>query len=88
MIAIDWEPSRFAKGGDSKTLRILEEYGLKDNHFNLCHSNQLTDISSALDKIESSFNIDKVRETNIKMRKKLNKIMAMIKQDWLRLADD
>ena len=88
VIAIDWEPSRFAKGGDSKTLLILEEYGLKDNHFNLCHSNQLTDISSALDKIESSFNIDKVRETNIKMRKKLNEIMAMIKQDRLRLADD
>ena len=86
VIAIDWDPSRFAKGGDSKTLRILEEYGLKDNHFNLCHSNQLTDISSALDKIESSFNIDKVRETNIKMRKKLNEIMAMIKQDRLSLA--
>lgn len=79
VIAIDWDPSRFAKGGDSKTLRILEEYGLKDNHFNLCHSNQLTDISSALDKVELSFNLDKVRETNIKMRNKLNEIMAMIK---------
>lgn len=80
VIAIDWDPSRFAKGGDSKTLRILEEYGLEKNHFNFSHSAQLSDISYALDQILSSFDINKVRETNQDMRNKLNKILMIIKQ--------
>lgn len=80
VIAIDWDPNRFANGGDSKTLRILEEYGIKKNHFNLCHSCQLSAISSALDEAMSSFDVDKVRVTNREMQDKLNQILMMVKQ--------
>lgn len=80
VIAIDWDPYRFANGGDSKTLRILEDYGLQNNHFNLANCTDLTPISVAISSIEKFFDVEKVRQTNIKIQKDLSAILAHIDQ--------
>lgn len=71
VVAIDWDPNRFAKGGDSKTLRILEDYGLEKYHFNLAGSNDLNPISNAVCRIEKSFDKTVVRGVNNQITQKL-----------------
>lgn len=44
VIAVDWEKDRFSSTGDSKTLRILKDYGLEKNHVTLTNARQLHDI--------------------------------------------
>lgn len=44
VIAVDWEKDRFSSTGDSKTLRILKDYGLEKNHVTLANARQLHDI--------------------------------------------
>ena len=47
VIAVDWEEKRFSESGDSKTYRILEDYGLEQFHFTFRKEEQLKDIISA-----------------------------------------
>lgn len=78
VIAIDWDSNRFAKGGDSKTLRILEDYGLQDYHFNLAESNDIEPIAEAVRKVEKSFNKSNVRIVNNQITKNLSDIKELI----------
>ena len=80
VIAIDWDPNRFANGGDSKTLRILEDYGLQESHFNLANSKDLSPIAEAVKRIEKDFDAERVRNVNEQMYNKLENIKKVIKQ--------
>lgn len=48
VIAVDWEPKRISETGDSKTFRILEDYGLEQFHFTFRGEEQLKDIVNAI----------------------------------------
>ena len=80
VIAIDWDPSRFAKGGDSKTLRILEDYGLQEYHFNLAESNDLEPIADAVHRIGDSFDKNTVRDVNTQIAHELSDIKDLIRK--------
>ena len=80
VIAIDWDPNRFAKGGDSKTLRILEDYGLQEYHFNLAESNDLEPIADAVHRIGDSFDKNTVRYVNTQIAHELSDIKDLIRK--------
>ena len=80
VIAIDWDPNRFAKGGDSKTLRILEDYGLQEYHFNLAESNDLEPIADAVHRIGDSFDKNTVRDVNTQIAHELSDIKDLIRK--------
>lgn len=79
VIAVDWNPYRFAKGGDSKTFRILEDYGMENMHFNLCGQKDLSPIIKCLENVDLMFNKDFVKEINNRIYKKCDTIVDMIK---------
>jgi len=82
VIAIDWEKNRFAEKGDSKTYRILEDYGLTALHFNLCLSSDLSPITEAIRRIDMLFDrkaiIEKNEEITQRAYELLNEIKATI----------
>lgn len=80
VVAIDWDPNRFAKGGDSKTLRILEDYGLKHLHFNLCGKTDITPVIDALKKIDVLFNSQHVKNVNILQQQRIESLFEQIKE--------
>lgn len=79
VIAVDWDPSRFNKNGDSKTLRILEDYEHQHLHFNLCNNNDFSPICKAVRNIGQLFNLKKVRQINEKQIEVANIFLDHIK---------
>ena len=57
VVAIDWDSARFSKGGDSKTLRILEDYEHEYLHFNLCGKTDFSPVINAVKNINNLFGI-------------------------------
>lgn len=80
VIAIDWDPQRFTIGGDSKTLRILEDYKHKHLHFNLCNSTDLRPIISMAKNIKNNFDVESVRSVNNMMKQQINSILIRINE--------
>ncbi|MBP1615191.1 MAG: hypothetical protein H6Q13_2639 [Bacteroidetes bacterium] len=64
VIAIDWDKNRFASEGDSKTYRILEDYGLSPLHFNLSLSDDLDSICHVINEIDMYFDLRKIKICN------------------------
>lgn len=79
VIAIDWDPNRFSSGGDSKTLRILEDYGLEEYHFNLADSNIIDSIADAVKRIELCFDKTRVADVNNRIKARLTEVCQLIK---------
>ena len=78
VIAVDWDPNRFSEDGDSKTLRILEDYGLENFHFNLSNSSDLNPVADAVCRIEKEFDNMNVRDVNIQITQKLSDVKDLI----------
>lgn len=78
VIAIDWEKSRFASEGDSKTYRILEDYNLNTCHFNLSESSNLSLICDAIENINTVFNPTIVKQKNELYIKTASNILTQI----------
>ncbi len=78
VIAIDWNKDRFSIEGDSKTYRILEDYGLTDFHFNFSTNIDINIISQAIDRINNQFTSDYVKQTNEELVMKANCILRRI----------
>lgn len=85
VIAVDWESDRFAKDGDSKTLRILEDYGLKHLHFNLCCNSDLSQITKSLKDLDNLYKKELLAEINQQMYIKLNQILHEIRKSMMNL---
>ncbi len=78
VIAIDWDPARFSKGGDSKTLRILQDYGLEHLHFNLCNSTDFTPVIESLKNIDRLHDKHTLAEVNNQMYERKNQLLSEI----------
>lgn len=81
VIAVDWEPNRFTKGGDSKTMRILEDYGMEKMHFNLCNKKDTSSIIECLRNVDVLFDRNAVIAKNIQIHKNVYDILEMIKSN-------
>lgn len=79
VVAIDWDPARFNQGGDSKTMRILEDYKHEHLHFNLCGVNDLSQVINAVQNIDNLFDLNTVRRVNEYQNNRLNEILQIIK---------
>ena len=84
VVAIDWDKNRFAAEGDSKTFRILEDYGHQHLHFNLCGSADLTTICTTVENITHLFDLKKIKEVNNIQTEFANKILIVLKDILLR----
>lgn len=80
VIAIDWDPVRFSKNGDSKTLRILEDYNHEHLHFNLCEKTDISVVIDAVRNINKLFDLRKVKEVNAMQQKSIDTILEQIKE--------
>lgn len=81
VVAIDWDPARFSKGGDSKTLRILEDYGHEHLHFNLCGKIDFSPVIDAVKNIERLYDLQKVKQVNILQQQRIDAILKQIKEN-------
>lgn len=81
VVAIDWNPARFSKGGDSKTLRILEDYGHEHLHFNLCGKIDFSPVIDAVKNIERLYDLQKVKQVNIMQQQRIDAILKQIKEN-------
>lgn len=81
VVAIDWDPARFSKGGDSKTLRILEDYGHEHLHFNLCGKIDLSPVIDAVKNIERLYDLQKVKQVNMLQQQRIDAILKQIKEN-------
>lgn len=81
VVAIDWDPARFSKGGDSKTLRILEDYGHDHLHFNLCGKIDFSPVIDAVKNIERLYDLQKVKQVNILQQQRIDAILKQIKEN-------
>lgn len=81
VVAIDWDPARFSKGGDSKTLRILEDYGHEHLHFNLCGKIDFSPVIDAVKNIERLYDLQKVKQVNIMQQQRIDAILKQIKEN-------
>lgn len=80
VIAIDWDKERFSDNGDSKTLRILEDYDLQRFHFNLSDVEDLGAVEEAITNAENWFNKSAVEKRNLEFVEKSRRILTEIKQ--------
>lgn len=80
VIAIDWDPTRFSNNGDSKTLRILEDYNHQHLHFNLCEKTDSSVIVDAVKNIKDLFDLKKVKDVNVMQQEHINTILKQIKE--------
>lgn len=80
VIAIDWEKHRISCNGDSKTYRILEDYGLKHLHFNLLNSSNLTSVYKTIQNIDSLFDPIHITKFNKKHEQRAFEILELVKQ--------
>lgn len=81
VVAIDWDPARFSEGGDSKTLRILEDYGHEHLHFNLCGKIDFSPVIDAVKNIERLYDLQKVKQVNILQQQRIDAILKQIKEN-------
>lgn len=81
VVAIDWDPAHFSKDGDSKTLRILEDYGHEHLHFNLCGKIDFSPVIDAVKKIERLYDLQKVKQVNILQQQRIDAILKQIKEN-------
>ena len=79
VIAIDWDSNRFSADGDSKTLRILQDYGLEKCHFNLAKDHCLDQVEKAIRSVESDFNSSAIAKINEQIYDRANNILMDIK---------
>lgn len=86
VVAIDWDPVRFTRSGDSKTLRILEDYGHMHLHFNLCNTIEISPVISAIENIGNLYDLQKVRNVNIYQQKLIDSILEQIKRN-IKISD-
>lgn len=78
VIAIDWDANRFSENGDSKTYRILQDYGLERLHFNLAFNRDLDKIIKAIQNIDVIFDKDKIDAVNRQIYSKNKEILRCI----------
>ena len=81
VVAIDWDSARFTKGGDSKTLRILEDYGHEHLHFNLCNKTDFSSVIEAVKNISRLFNVLKVKNVNTLQQQRIERVLEEIKRE-------
>ena len=84
VIAVDWDKSRFAVNGDSKTLRILEDYDLTDYHFNITKMPELDELLMRVPKLISSWDREQVQKHSAEIcneaEKQLHQIVKLLMQ--------
>ena len=80
VVAIDWDPNRFSSDGDSKTLRILQDYGMEQFHFNLATDSQLVQVVESIKNIRDVFYKDKLETVNQMFYEKNDNILKQIKE--------
>lgn len=83
VIAVDWEKNRFSPTGDSKTLRILKDYGLEKNHYTLANVQQLHDIVDNIPITIKQFNPIDVQRHNEEYIDLAMKLLYQIKNNYL-----
>lgn len=82
VIAVDWEQDRFSAFGDSKTLRILKEYGLEKYHFNLSEAKMLNNIVDSIESIKREFDVEKIKKYNDVYIEKANQLLQQLKTNY------
>lgn len=82
VIAVDWEKERFTATGDSKTLRILKDYGLERNHFTLFNANQLYSIVDSISTAINNFNPKDVQRHNEKYMNLALRLLVQIRNNY------
>lgn len=82
VIAVDWEKNRFSANGDSKTLRILKDYGLEENHFTLANAKQLYDIVDCIPITIKNFNSKEVQHLNEEYMDLALKLLEQLKNNY------
>lgn len=82
VIAVDWEKDRFSSTGDSKTYRILKDYGLEENHFILTNENQLHDIVDGISKTIKDFNVIEVQRRNEEYKNLALKLLGQLRNNY------
>lgn len=82
VIAVDWEQNRFSANGDSKTLRILKDYGLEKYHFNLTDAKQLHTIVDSIEPLRKEFNKLEVQQKNEEYIQLAMKLLQQIKEAY------
>lgn len=78
VIAIDWDPNRFAKCGDSKTKRIMEDYGLSHLHHNLYNNTDITPVIDSLKNIDQCYDKASLALLNDQIYANANRILENI----------
>lgn len=78
VIAIDWDPNRFAKCGDSKTKRIMEDYGLSHLHHNLYNNTDITPVIDSLKNIDKCYDKASLALLNDQIYANANRILENI----------
>lgn len=81
VVAIDWDPARFSKDGDSKTLRILEDYGHEHLHFNLCGKIDFSPVVDAVKNIGNLYELQKVKRVNELQQQRIEAVLEQIKKN-------
>lgn len=82
VIAVDWEKNRFSANGDSKTLRILKDYRLEENHFTLANAKQLYDIVDCIPITIKNFNSKEVQHLNEEYMDLALKLLEQLKNNY------
>ena len=82
VIAVDWEKDRFSSTGDSKTYRILKDYGLEENHFTLVNAKQLHDIVDCIPITIKNFNSKEVQHLNEEYMDLALKLLEQLKNNY------
>lgn len=78
VIAIDWDKNRFSSRGDSKTYRILEDYGHEHFHFNLKNRDTINKIIETIENLKGLYDNIKVQNINDKQVEINNNIVNLI----------
>ena len=78
IIAIDWEKNRFGSEGDSKTYRILEDYGHEHLHFNLYNRDNIDSIIDTIRNISELYDKLKIQKVNVNLIEMNNNILKLL----------
>lgn len=81
VIAMDWDTERFDKDGDSKTFRILEEYGMERWHFNVTKEKNWKNIANNIKLLLPSFDKSAVERKNAEIGLILDSIVQHIQHE-------
>lgn len=83
VIAVDWENNRISETGDSKTYRILQDYGMEKFHVNLRDESGLKLIMANIDVLLSEFNEETVRNIGKAYTAEANEMLNLVKENIL-----